>query len=68
MSGTTWTVYGSQPPPAPVHGEREARRLARTYTGLGMRADLYEYDSEGNHLRRIRIDEDGNETVVEAAP
>lgn len=67
MSDTTWTVYGSQPPPAPVHGEREARRLARTYTGLGMRADLYETDSELNVLRRIRIDEHGNETEVEAA-
>jgi hypothetical protein len=67
MSGTTWTVYGSQPPPAPVRGEREARKLARTYTGLGMRADLYEYDGDGDVLRRIRIDEHGNETAVEAA-
>lgn len=42
-----WRVYGSQPAPVVVATGRQARRLARRYARLGIRADLYVADGAG---------------------
>ena len=45
MTGTRpakpWRVYGDQPMPVTCRTERAARRLARKYKRLGIRATLY---------------------------
>lgn len=60
-----WVVYGGQPRPASVYGERAARKLAARYAELGMPADLYSAEGDGRMHLRARFDEDGEELELD---
>ncbi|HMH90142.1 MAG TPA: hypothetical protein VK586_03555 [Streptosporangiaceae bacterium] len=59
-----WAVYGGPPPAVYVRGKRAARKLARRYARLGMHADLYEEDDDGQMVRRGRYLPDGTWTTL----
>jgi len=54
--GNAWRVYGSIPTPVTCRSRRAARRLARRWARLGIRATLFEEDEARGWVKRARAE------------